>query len=608
MKKLVILLTLALIGSLLVFYGGQLARASHPAGAVAYWPFDDSTADDAADHSNHGTLVLGASFSSSVPPTPSNVKSLSLDGIDDLVTIPDSATLDLAGSLSVSAWVNLDANPLENNIVSKDIAASAFSNYNLHVFDNRVFFALKFDATATLATVTIGTAGCDPGGCFIKGASAFVDGTNPLGTWRHIAGVYDDATKTMTVYLDGAKDGEASFTTTGSPSTNGEAVQIGKRKFGSASPVDGLIDEVQIYSRAHSLDEIEILAGTSGLRFVDNDDGQVGFGTSIDCDGVGIGAYTVIQDAVDATASGDSVLLCGRTFGQSVVFGFEDSGITLGAVEGASPVLDGTGLADSGATIDPNAGIKLLDGVIDVEIISLELTGFSGSRGSGISAWDVLTSNIRIRDNDIHGNAWNGVLVGSEGGFVHSSWMVRDNLVEDNGFVGIELTNCDSCTIIKNTVTHNGFADIVVQARNTVAESGLVAIDGVSVLHNTVGSSLIGIYVLSFTGHPTAFTPISGASTLLTSVNVQHNTVTDSTVSQIRFWAFNDAATAENGRISHNEINCPSSGSAASIQILVSGSGGEEGTVSNVKVVGNSFDAECPSDIADEGENTKIKP
>ena len=162
-----------------------------------------------------------------------------------------------------------------------------------------------------------------------------------------------------------------------------------------------------------------------------------------------------------------------------------------------------------------------------------------------------------------------------------------------------------------------------------------MVIDGVGVQNNTiVGAGLYGIYVLSFTGHPLFFTPITGASTLLSSVTVQKNTVTDTTGfclddpteaflgfgycddpgdffiagRGIRFWAFNDDATAINGRIMKNTVNClPPNGDQENlgIEVIERGSG-ELGTVENVKVVNNTIDSDCVPAFTDEGEDTKF--
>lgn len=310
---------------------------------------------------------------------------------------------------------------------------------------------------------------------------------------------------------------------------------------------------------------------------------------------VTVTAPASIQVAVNGASSGDVVCLSG-TFESVPTVTISTSGITL--TSASTAVLNG----------GDGPAFRLADGLSDVTIEDLEIRNRTGSRGGGIEAWDRTTSNITVRYNHLHNNSYNGVLVGSEGGYVHSNWMVKNNTVNNHGFAGIELTNCEDCTILDNNID-GALLGIVVQARSTSTTgvgSHNVTINGVHVLHNVVNDSgWFGIYVLSFTGHPWLFTPITGASTLLSSVSISNNTFTDSGVAGIRFWAYNDAATAKNGRIMHNDIDCPTE--TPGIQIMESGAG-QTGTVKNVKVVNNSFDTDCNPQVIDQGDATKLPP
>ena len=75
-------------------------------GLVAYWKFDEGSGTTVADSSgngNTGTLVNGPLW------TAGRVgNALFFDGIDDNVTVPDSTSLDLSSSFTLSAWVNPD--------------------------------------------------------------------------------------------------------------------------------------------------------------------------------------------------------------------------------------------------------------------------------------------------------------------------------------------------------------------------------------------------------------------------------------------------------------------------------------------------------------------
>ncbi|MFQ5804142.1 MAG: right-handed parallel beta-helix repeat-containing protein [Thermoplasmata archaeon] len=259
-----------------------------------------------------------------------------------------------------------------------------------------------------------------------------------------------------------------------------------------------------------------------------------------------------IQAAVDANPEG-AICLSGE-FHQSVTLDSADSGITLRGA--GTAILDGTGTADSGTTLDTNFGIRLVDGVDDVTIENLEIRHYHGPRGSAISTWDVSTSDITVSGNVLLHNAWNGVLVGSEGGFIHENWKVEDNTVADNGFVGIELTNCNECKIEKNTVTGSGFAGIVIQARNTVPDSGLVTVSDVVVEDNDISDSgYAGIYVLALASQPLPpFDPIDAASASFNDVKVEKNVVDGAGVLGILVWSYLDG-TVDAAKMEENVVS-----------------------------------------------------
>jgi len=248
------------------------------------------------------------------------------------------------------------------------------------------------------------------------------------------------------------------------------------------------------------------------------------------CD-VTVTAPDSIQAAIDATPEG---VVClddsGGVFHQSVVFGIEDSGITLTAAPGANPVLDGTDPADGDTTLLVD-GIRLLASASNVTIKGLEILNYTGSgvgSGNAIQAWNAGTSNISIIENWMHDNDYNAILVGNEGTGLHTGWEVKKNIIESNGYYGIELTNGSNCQIEKNTVTDGQFG-ILIQARNTIPGSGEFDPANIKVKHNEVsGASSVGIYVIAQVSEPTdPFNPISDAYTELRTVVLADNNVHD---------------------------------------------------------------------------------
>ncbi len=83
---------------------GVVYRRKH--NAVAHWHFDEGTGTTAhdVDGGNHGTLGGGEAAKT---PTWSFGCGLLFDGVDDVVSVPDSDGLDLVGDkLTIIAWVN----------------------------------------------------------------------------------------------------------------------------------------------------------------------------------------------------------------------------------------------------------------------------------------------------------------------------------------------------------------------------------------------------------------------------------------------------------------------------------------------------------------------
>jgi hypothetical protein len=235
-------------------------------GLSALWKFDDGapTATDSSGNGNTGSFIGEVAYDyTDLPPIAGNVASLDVnDG--GYVSVPSSPSLVIPGSLSVAAWVRIESPSGEHNIMSKDTPGNAFSNYNLHVEGNNPYFCLAFDTGGATGGVEVaspaaqvnGTAMCDTGGCCIASNASFIDATHPAGTWRLETGVYDNAAKTLSVYLDCEDVAVGTFATAGVAYTSGETVQIGLRKWLPSATWTGGVDNVAIWSRALSPAEV----------------------------------------------------------------------------------------------------------------------------------------------------------------------------------------------------------------------------------------------------------------------------------------------------------------------------------------------------------------
>lgn len=183
------------------------------------WDFADlasGTLWDGSGNDNHGTVVgVG------VVPGPFG-EAATLDD-DSEIAVPDSASLDIAGSLSLETWVMVDALPPGRvGIVDKD------GQYSLMIYADGGY-------RCNMATVSVF-------------ATPVV-----LGAWTHLACVYDGAT--LRLFLDGTEVGSAPAS--GPVLTdNALPMGIGDTSPDFLEPLAGAVGGLRVWSRA--LDPAEL--------------------------------------------------------------------------------------------------------------------------------------------------------------------------------------------------------------------------------------------------------------------------------------------------------------------------------------------------------------
>lgn len=211
---------------------------------MSWWPGDGNATDIVGG--NDGTLQGGATF------VPGLVgQAFSFDGVDDYVLVPDAANLDLTSGITIETWINPAAVQDDGaGIVAK--GAGTQEAYGLDIVGNicpRFFFR-----DASLSAFQQGP------GCVLT-----------PGIWTHVAATYDAATGAMKFYVNGVELG--SPFNSAPPNTlirtNDHELSIGSRQSGSAAydlNFSGLIDEVEIYNRALTAEEIAAIfnAGSAG--------------------------------------------------------------------------------------------------------------------------------------------------------------------------------------------------------------------------------------------------------------------------------------------------------------------------------------------------------
>ena len=218
-------LMIVIIGLLLFIPTSAMATT------VGLWLFDegtDTTAHDSSGYGNHGTLVNGSTWSNDTPFTYTDNHSLSLDGVNDYVSVPFSSTnLNLNNSsFTAELWVYInDNNAIDISISQGDGTGKGRTWLGIDT-DGEIYSwygGTRFDAGFTITE----------------------------NAWHHIAFTYDNSNDLQKIFVNGNE--EASRTKAGEDA-DGEYL-FGVNKY-YENNFNGLIDEIRFSDAALSADEL----------------------------------------------------------------------------------------------------------------------------------------------------------------------------------------------------------------------------------------------------------------------------------------------------------------------------------------------------------------
>jgi hypothetical protein len=212
-------------------------------GLILYLPLDEveagATAHDASGNGHDGVPSENPPVpSTSIPPVGlDNSRSLRFDGANQLLDLGNPATLNVAGAVTIAAWIRPLATDGYRNIVAHGYRDVPPQELALRVNGGRYEF-IAWDGSDHVARTPV------PDG--------------DIDNWHHLCGVYSG--RSYRIYRDGElfaerADSFAPFAVDESWAVGGRSVEIpaDRRYF------DGFIDEVRIYNRALSEDEVRAL-------------------------------------------------------------------------------------------------------------------------------------------------------------------------------------------------------------------------------------------------------------------------------------------------------------------------------------------------------------
>ena len=186
-------------------------------GLVGYWPMDEGR--------GHAVYNKASDDRESY---------LDFNGVDDYVDCGNDESLDIADTITISAWVKLPPTTIQNRIITRAVKSAPYKGYGLITRENNGKTVIDFV----------------PGGA---DAVNGLYGTSAIDNdvWHHVVGGYNGTNGF--VFVDGIEENNAIRT---NDLGSIEHFFIGKDYWGF---FNGLIDDVRIYNRALSAEEIQDL-------------------------------------------------------------------------------------------------------------------------------------------------------------------------------------------------------------------------------------------------------------------------------------------------------------------------------------------------------------
>jgi Putative Ig domain. len=266
-------------------------------GLVAYFPFNGN-ANDASGNLNNG-IVSGASLTTDRFGVAN--KAYSFNGQNNFISVPNSASLLLPGSFTISLFFKYSGAGTSGKnywtILNKNQTGGG--NYDpFHIF-----------------VEAINDASMKPGQIGIRFADGIIGHERLFeskslvndGSWHHIAFAYDSIAYTYKFYVDNNLDSTMNVGSGWHPTTNDAPLTLGNWS-AYDSYFNGSLDDIRIYNRALSQSEISFLY-TEGATPPNNPPGFISTPDTLATEDQPW-SYTVLAVDVDA---GDTVAYSLRT-------------------------------------------------------------------------------------------------------------------------------------------------------------------------------------------------------------------------------------------------------------------------------------------------------
>jgi glucose/arabinose dehydrogenase len=260
-------------------------QASQNPDLVGYWRFDEGTATSALDWSgvgNHGTVLGGATWTSG-----KFGGALSFNGTSSYVRVLSNLNQWLGGSGSVAAWIKTAQSGQDTAWLAPGITGVQ-SDGN----PNDVFYGW-INASGQI---------CVSAG---DGPAAQSSATIHNNVWRHVVLTRNSASGQVQVYVDGALN--AATSETGIKTTPFFSIARIEDTAGSPAYFNGSLDDVRIYKRVLTAQEVQNLFNLPVVSIVATDASAAEFGSDTGSFTISRTGSTTSALGVNYTRSGNAI-------------------------------------------------------------------------------------------------------------------------------------------------------------------------------------------------------------------------------------------------------------------------------------------------------------
>ncbi|OIP56461.1 MAG: hypothetical protein AUK34_11345 [Ignavibacteria bacterium CG2_30_36_16] len=221
---------------LLLFFLAVFSISVWSQGLVAHYPLNGN-ANDSSGNGNDGTLN-GVTFASNNTMTFAQFTSTSY------INVPDNSTFDFsnASGVTIATWIRQEQSTSGDILRKMGTSGSSDDEYGLWL--------------SSTGQISGGLNG--PGQQKILQAKSFLS----LNTWTHVVFMWNKVDSKISFYINGILDTITNSTITSIQNTNA-VLRIGAWVQSYLNSFTGSIDDIRIYNRALSYEEIQILYGST---------------------------------------------------------------------------------------------------------------------------------------------------------------------------------------------------------------------------------------------------------------------------------------------------------------------------------------------------------